>query len=538
MDNELKHISLATTYEIDDSFDSDKFIKMRLRVCHDGKNPNNSYFELKDMKKAEDSIVNIPILANVIFDEDNNPQFGGHDIEIEPHKINEGEYKLIYKEVPIGLVPETNNYTIDQYNGKNYVFTDCFVWRNYSNYSEDIINRDKDIKLSMEITVDNYIYDSKNKCYQITDYRYTGITFLNKDFGTGMESALATTGTFSVNENKEKIIQMMQELQEALTQFQSSNLDKLEVDINKFSKEGGSDLEEKLALIEKYELTVDALNFSIDDLTLDDLEVKLIEFKASAEGSDEDKNVSGKDGEPDKPSDEFVLNGQIVDELIEKLSVEKIETEWGAYSKYSFVDFDTEKSEVYVWDRSDWKLYSFTFTRNGDTVDVDFESKKRCKVEIVPFDEGIDKDTTFELVVKEVVDSVVATKDQAYSTIKSEFDAYKETYKTPEADVDELRSFKSEKLEAERNAQLNEIFSKYEEKLADSEEFKLIRENVEDKSVEDVEKECALLFAQKELKFSAKTQANKNIRIPVHTPTHDEELYGGLFSVYRKTKTN
>ena len=75
---ELQHLSLATTYEVDETFDSDKFIKMCLRVAHDGKNPNSSSFEVSDMDNAKESIKNIPILAHVIYDEDDQPQFGGH----------------------------------------------------------------------------------------------------------------------------------------------------------------------------------------------------------------------------------------------------------------------------------------------------------------------------------------------------------------------------------------------------------------------------------------------------------------------------
>jgi hypothetical protein len=222
MPEELKHLSLATTYEVDDTFDSEKFIKLKLRVCHDGVNPNSSKFDVDDMEKSKDSMKNIPILANVIFDENDQPQFGSHDISTEPDKMHEGEYKVIYKETPIGVVPETNNHEIKQFNGKNYVFTDCFVWKNYSNYAEDIINRDKDIKLSMEIIVDNYVFDSKTQVYQIKDYRYTGITFLNNDLQTGMENAMATTGTFSLEESKEKMLVMMTELKDELNNIQTS----------------------------------------------------------------------------------------------------------------------------------------------------------------------------------------------------------------------------------------------------------------------------------------------------------------------------
>jgi len=81
----LEHLSLAATYEVDESFDSEKFIKMRLRICHNGENPNGSYFELEDMKRAMGSLSNIHI-GTCIEDEDGNPQFGGHDMILEKAK--------------------------------------------------------------------------------------------------------------------------------------------------------------------------------------------------------------------------------------------------------------------------------------------------------------------------------------------------------------------------------------------------------------------------------------------------------------------
>ena len=110
---------------------------------------------------------------------------------IEKNKIGDGDdYRIIYLETPIGLVPETNNYAYEEHDGRNYVFCDAYVWRDYSNYAEDIIERDKEIKLSMEIIVDGYEYDAKEKVLNIIDYRYQGITLLGKDHGTGMIDAL------------------------------------------------------------------------------------------------------------------------------------------------------------------------------------------------------------------------------------------------------------------------------------------------------------------------------------------------------------
>jgi hypothetical protein len=78
MDEKLKCILLPITYEIDDSFDSDKFIKLRLRVMHNDVNPNMSDFSDDVVDKAKESIKNIPLLAHVVIDENGQPQLVTH----------------------------------------------------------------------------------------------------------------------------------------------------------------------------------------------------------------------------------------------------------------------------------------------------------------------------------------------------------------------------------------------------------------------------------------------------------------------------
>ena len=209
--------SLEVKYDLDDKFDSDRFIKMRLRICHDGVNPNGSNFTVENLKDAESTLANIPILANVLFDEDGTPQFGGHDMSIEKNKVDGDQYKMIYQEVPIGVVPESCNPEIKEHDGRQYVYADAYIWRGYSNYAEDIINRDKDVKLSMEITVDDCSFDAEKKVYNVDKYRYRGITFLGNDLQTGMINAMATTNF--TEDSKERMVVLMQELKEVLEKF-------------------------------------------------------------------------------------------------------------------------------------------------------------------------------------------------------------------------------------------------------------------------------------------------------------------------------
>jgi hypothetical protein len=89
---------------------------------HNGKNPNQSHFSDEAIERASWSLSNIPLLANVVEDENGNLDFGAHDITIEMNKMSEDSLKIIYKEIPIGIIPETNNYEYKEYNVKNYFY--------------------------------------------------------------------------------------------------------------------------------------------------------------------------------------------------------------------------------------------------------------------------------------------------------------------------------------------------------------------------------------------------------------------------------
>jgi len=522
--------SLVTTYEVDESFDNEKYIKMRLRVCHDGVNPNNSKFTISDIDKARNSLKNIPILAHVI-NEGDELDFGGHDMALEEDKMNEGEYRIVYKEIPIGIVPESNNYTIEKYNDKNYVYVDCWIFRGYSNYAEDIIERDKDIKLSMEILVDAYYYDDRDKTYQITDFRYKGITLLGKKHGTGMEHAMGTIKSFST----EDIDFMSREVEELIAKLNKGHDSENKVDIYEAQKnviKEGVDLDEKMKLLEDYNLSVERLDFSIDDLDLEELKVKLEEFKSKAENKD-------KSAEED-----FALTGQLIEELVNNLaSIETIESEWGQISRYIFVECDIDKQEVYFWDRNDWKLYGASFMRSGDAVKIDMETKQRMKFAIVPFEGEIDSDFSLRSVFDDILEKATSLLEEKFNALQSEFETYKSQHITPESEVEELRQFKQNKLSEEYEAAVEAIFSIYEEELANNEEFIALKSNYSEMSTEDIEKECDAILGRQVRKqsqtFSKKT--NKNIvapKLPVHTPDRDVQVYGGIFSVYGKTNKN
>lgn len=119
-----------------------------------------------------------------------------------------------------------------------------------------------------------------------------------------------------------------------------------------------------------------------------------------------------------------------------------------------------------------------------------------------------------------------------YDSLKSEFNTYKTEYQTKEADVEELRTFKSTKLAAEREVAETELFEKFE-KLNGNPEFETLRENAKTYEIEALEEKCFSILGKTTANFSAK-QKPITVKVPVETEETKEDPYGGLFDKYKK----
>ena len=131
--NDDNKMILKATFSIDDSYDSDKFIKLNLDLMHDGINRNKSRFFKEGLEKAKNSLFNSPILGHVVENEDGEKDFGSHDSHLE--KTEDG-VKEIYDEIPIGVVPESAKYevvhdevSILELEQRIYVYGDTYVER-------------------------------------------------------------------------------------------------------------------------------------------------------------------------------------------------------------------------------------------------------------------------------------------------------------------------------------------------------------------------------------------------------------------------
>lgn len=478
------HPSLKVKFNKDfQNINNSEFVQGTALIAYPGDNRNNSDITELAFNNAMHSLSLIPVVGHWLPEKQN---FGGHDITIE---WNGNQLVLKDNTVPYGVVKENHNAEwIDiEENGitHKYLKADVVLW--YGRYQEQVQKIiDDGINQSMEINVKSYS-SKTNGNIQIDSFEYSALCLLGKDideYGNKgeeniepcFESASITIDKFSVNEQ-------FQEQFNQLIQAVNSSLKGGEIKQMKNTKEGEI-MDEKLELLKKYNLTTENISFSIEDLSLEEIESKIKEYFA-------------------------LLASQKEKEIINALRDEEFTDRWGdEYRKYSYVDYN--ETEVFAYDRQDnWNLYGFTYSMNGDKVIIDFASKKRKKFEIVDFVEG---ETMFSLFPQEAIDyaikdTIKETEDKFtsintelqqfksqisdyenklsdFDTIKTEFESLKTEFETLTTENNQLKEFKQNiefKIEIEnKRVEMEGLIEEFESVLSGNEEFEQIKNDITD----------------------------------------------------------
>ena len=190
--------------KFEETLDNSNFHPVKIMICHTGENFNGSVFSLDSFKKSINTLSNIPILGFVKVDESGNKDLAGHEIDLdlfvdEDGKVNVREY---YKEVPIGVIPETNNYFFEEIDGETFLGCYGYIWKCYSNDAYDILLDDEEKEVSMEILIKECSYDKQNRC-NIDKFEFLGVTCLGSAHPGAMGRNCTINMNFSANEDKE-----------------------------------------------------------------------------------------------------------------------------------------------------------------------------------------------------------------------------------------------------------------------------------------------------------------------------------------------
>ena len=297
-------------------------------------------------------------------------------------------------------------------------------------------------------------------------------------------------------------------------------LDNTNFNIN--NQEGGKDLvDKKQELLKKYNLTIEQLNFSIEEIELEELENKLKDFTA----------------ETNKPEITFSATYRQKREALSNALDPKIEKDADGnitYEEYLWCeDFDdiyvyVEKS---IWTASNYerKYGRFTYTFDEATLTATITSE---------FEEMVLVWLTME--ENQKLQDERANAEVNFEKLKGEFEEYKNKYSTPNEDVDILKEFQNTTLSTQRTQAEETLFSQTDAQLTDNEEYQTLKQNASQFSLEQLEKEVAFIIVESgtNVKFTShkgSKKQNQTVKLPFgsnHNDENDNKVYGDLFEKY------
>ena len=258
----LFNSSLDNIIKCNDSFDYGV-----LRIAYHGENRNGSFISRDTMERcARKSIYNVPVVANYHRETDS---IGAHDAEIVRKK---GTPTLVNVTQPIGVVPESadfwwNKVAEDDGTVHEYLCADVLLWKRQEAYAK--IKEDGITAQSMEIGVNQC--HRENKLLIVEDFEFQAFCLLGNAEPCFESASLAT---FDKDEFYTQFAAMLSDLPDAITHYTKKGVSNM-------------DIKEKLQLMEKYNITLEDIDFELDEFSIEELTEKFDAMKFDGEGGDD-----------------------------------------------------------------------------------------------------------------------------------------------------------------------------------------------------------------------------------------------------------
>lgn len=475
---------------------SQGLVPVTLQACHTELNRNNSFISEDTMIKALPSFANKPILGYIHQLDDGSYDFYTHNIIYIEDESNDDGMRIEYEERPIGVIPESCNAHLeyDDDKGKQYVVVTGYLYEDYGNRAVDIIkNNGGTTKVSVEVAVNEMSYNAKEGYLNIDDMYFMGVTCLGKTPDgevvlEGMEGSNLKLDNFSVKENS----MIMHDYSDKIVDLLSAINKKLDSISNKQFNEKGVEITMSYfeELLEKYNKTVEDIDFDYENMSNEDLEARFAELfdetegesVGESEGTSEQDPVIVEEPEAEDPVDteeDYIDDGVSGKKKLENSEIKyEISHDDIRSALYNLIGMQSEDGYCRYWiaevyddkfiyeDYIEGKYYRQKYSKDGEDVSLDGDP-----VEV--FNEWLSKDE------KDALDALKAD----YAALKS----FKDTY--------DAEQIKSEKCKIFEKAEYIDI--------KESEGFKQLMCDMDQYSVDEIKIKADLLFAE-----YAKTKLN------------------------------
>lgn len=507
--SKIQHVPCSVT-KFSQEQESGNLEKVKIIVMHSGENYNKTSISDEAVEDAKETLKNVPILAYIKRDED------GEAIDFDQHnvitKIVQGEdgyeVKQFFLERPIGVIPETNNYRIEEIEGMNHVVVDGYIWKCYSNEGYSLISEAGEKGVSMEINVEEGFKDKKTGIYNITKYSYLGVTTLGDDVAPAMGNTCKLE-TYSSNSD---FVQAMEELNE---------------EVKKYQMEVGT--------VDNTQTQEQVVETTEVQETVESTETTEVE-ETSVETSEETTEV------PQNYSLSVENLGMSMRKIMSEMTTQKT-NRWNetyqVQSYYLRTILPSECIAIVEDGVCDYTYYGVPYSVKGDEVVLDFDNKKEY------IQTWREKQTESETIVTfcEKEEDEQKAIEARFSLKEGEIEKLKTQISEQEVELENLRTFKFEKDQEALNEAVSNIVTKFS--ILEESEYKEIMDKTinGEMSVNDFElhmyamkgkKQEALELEQAEIaKFSKKDEKSEASRIPVTSHINPEMFsskgrYGNL----------
>ena len=524
----VQSIQDFSSADIEESDDGKLYCKVR--VCHTLLNRNKSFISEESMKQAMPTLKYSPLLAKIHQLDDGTWDFHAHDCHMETDE--DGNEYVVYDEQQIGTFTADEPYLeYDEKLDKTYVVARVAIPEEYTR-AADIIRSKKGTKVSCELIIYECSYNAKEKYLQLDNFRFNGCACLGSEkdgtpIGEGMLGSKLTLEDFSEDNNSlVKFSNQLNEMQAKLNELEArfiinntNGKEETRVEMNEnFDEvtetekvtETEETTEEEVTVTEnESEETVDETS---EDETIDEENSEETTDESDEETEDEESTVKednacggGGSGTTKKKKKKNSVENEPMTKTYEishddiryalynlLSSYEESDNDWyyitGVYDSYFVYE---------SWNGG--KIYGQKYTKDNDNVAFDGER--------------------YTLHKEYLTDSEYAE----LQSMRSNYAALKEFKETTEKN--ELHAKREEILNSE----------KYEA-VSDTEAFKELVKNMDNYSLEELEKEAKIIFADN---FNMETfavhaeKAQKNSTVKVFANVNKskkDSRYGNLFS--------
>lgn len=494
------------------------------RAFHDHVNLNKSEISEESFNENVPSANFRPILAHITINSDNELDFGSHDYYVTTDK--DGNDKVVYEEQPIGVIDGSKT-TIeyDEDAEVNRAVLHGYLYDEYCQDAIDILNRRGTVDCSVELCIRELSFNNANKTLMLDDFYVSGLTLLSKDVSPGMAGSNFKIEDFAVGtesigfDKNDKLIELLESLNKKLSNFNKSE----QTPVQKLSKEGGNENRMFEKLLEKYGKTVEDITFDYAELSDEELEAKFAEMFEDDNSDDGESGEPSNDNEGEGDSSENNDNSdnregednQNFEKLVRTYEISHEDTRYALYNlltpyeesdnDYYYISAVYDNYFVYEGWCTD-KIYRQEYAKDGDNISFEGE-----RIELFR-------------------ELLTASEKAELESMRSNYAALKEFKETVEKN--ELHAKREEILTNENFASISE---KDEEGNFINKDFEKLYTNMDNYSLEDLEKEAKLIYADSNMKtFAATTEkAHKKSTVKVFANVNKskkDNRYGNLFS--------